>query len=286
MEIYLHVGLHKTGTTFIQDSLRISKSELIDSGVYYIPLNDLRRNLTHKLDSRKLSNSEIAGLRGYIESEVHKAKELGCKRIILSDENILGFPEQITNEIYWTAKVRLQNLNSVLSQFSVKKIVITMREYSSFYQSLFLESNKHKYMPIEQVNKQFLMSFNYLDLITLVQMIFKDTSLEAFIFEQFISDHDDLFKSISGLDNMEGVVSYSKEKRVSPSAQAYLDSEVVNGASGLSSKTKDYLHNCLMNSTYHDKLDKNLLFDDLEIVQLKEKYSRNRQVLRDSYLLR
>lgn len=273
MNIHLHVGFHKTGTTFIQDSLKNSRKSLISKGVYYVPLNELRNNITHKLNKRKLTNLELLDLKGYICSITERASSLGCNTIILSDENTLGFPIQVTNELYWTAKTRLYNLHYILDDIVVGKILLTVREYSNFFQSLFLEANKKRFVDTTQVNKSYLMSFSFFDIVKILNQVFKDANLEVITFESFVKSHNNFFRSITGLDNIDGIISYSNEKRVSPSPQAYLDSKEIYNLSTITNETKANVHRMLLNSSFHNKVNKSLIFTESEVDILKKKYA-------------
>ena len=83
-KLILHVGLHKTATTHLQAELNHEMEFLNYSGISYLSLNDFRGRVTSKL--------------GWVSSEELR-KEISdvvkYDRVILSDENIIGGPQEV-----------------------------------------------------------------------------------------------------------------------------------------------------------------------------------------------
>ena len=51
--IHLHLGAHKTATTYIQQILATNKNTLLENGVLYLPLTQTRAKLSKQIISRK-----------------------------------------------------------------------------------------------------------------------------------------------------------------------------------------------------------------------------------------
>ena len=281
MDVCLHIGLHKTGTTFVQDSLKISRSTLLQSGIFFVPLNQFRNKVTKHIGDSISNQCELEDL---VTSFFNDAKRSNCHTMILSDENLIGFPSQVTNDLYGTAGERLSVLKKVLASHQVKKIVLSVREYSSFYQSLFLEANKNRYISIERVNKSSLLTFSFFDIVREVEKNFPNSLVEIVFFEDFIKDNEIMFKSLTNLSSLEGIIEYSENKRISPSPLAYLESRTINQSPLLSRETKEYLHKSLMKSTYHEKIKDNLLFNKSEVSKLKKKYYEDCEACKKIFL--
>ena len=98
-DIILHLGLHKTGTTFVQESLKVSRRALIEQGLFYTPLNQMRNKITKNIGN-EYDEKKSQDLQTSIDIIASEAKNAGCHTMLLSDENILGFPSQITKKIY------------------------------------------------------------------------------------------------------------------------------------------------------------------------------------------
>ena len=286
MNVHLHLGFHKTGTTFVQDSLKKSSDDLLKEGLFYIPLNRLRLNFSNRLGKDEtLPYEQQALLDSFIDRMLVDAEKENSKLIVFSDENIIGFPAQITNALYWTAPNRVRRLRSLFAdKLKVKRITLSVREYSSFYQSLFIEANKRKFIPTAKVNKSKLMDFSFIDIVRLLQKVFPDSQIELVSFEDFVVDNSQLFNSITGLNNTKNI-KFSDNKRVSPSNLAYIDSEIIQNISSLSSDTKDYLHHELMQATHYAKSSKNLLFNEHDIKLLKARYIQELANLKKEGLL-
>lgn len=132
--VILHLGVHKTATTYTQSRLWNSKDELASSGVNYIRLAELRARLTSKLGGSQFTSQDVFNV---------LYPYLNCKRLIISDENILGGTDAPRKEkLYPKAKWKVEKLLSGLEGFDVV-IFLTLRNYPEYLVSRYSESLRH-----------------------------------------------------------------------------------------------------------------------------------------------
>lgn len=134
LKISLHLGVHKTATTYIQSRLYNSRDLLSENGVLYIPLGEIRELVTTRLNKKKYSSQDILeSLKPYME----------CDHLVLSDENILGGTNKpINGSIYQNAQRRLKRLLTALDGYDVD-VFITLRDYPDYFVSRYAEFLRH-----------------------------------------------------------------------------------------------------------------------------------------------
>ena len=133
--ISLHLGAHKTATTYIQQALEQSSDALRARGVGYIPLGEMRPAIT-----RSIGLSGIA--RGRAARRVLD-RYCDCRTLILSDENIPGLPVPGRRGLYYPRRrFRVRRLLRKLPRADVR-IFFAIRAYDSFVSSMYSEIIRH-----------------------------------------------------------------------------------------------------------------------------------------------
>jgi hypothetical protein len=132
----LHIGAHKTATTYMQKTLAINREELAAKGIHYDPLEVLRKNFTNSLQDPPKGNPEfVAALKDRIK----------VQDVIVSEENMPGVPgDLVRNGVYYAhARERLAHIG-VLLDVTAPEIFLAVREYSSFLVSMYCEYIRHR----------------------------------------------------------------------------------------------------------------------------------------------
>ncbi len=110
MKLVLHIGQSKTGTTSLQEFLRLNRSNLREQGVLYpdyyqknVPLNTLNHNsLAEELCG--FSRYPRLSTKEYFAQITEQAESFNCHTVILSGESFLGAPQVWrTEEDFFTA---------------------------------------------------------------------------------------------------------------------------------------------------------------------------------------
>ncbi len=192
MLIALHVGAHKTATTYVQKALDQSREPLRANGVGYPPLDRIRSTLTRRLD---LAGLGLASVTRRLLDEYRD-----CERIILSDENMIGGlkPSRGTKIFYGRRRARIGALVRRLKPNPVK-IYFAVRSYDEFASAIYCEYIRHNPFVdarsyLSRVN---LAQFSWIDVIaTLVELVGAE-SVTIWRYEDFTSLEDDVFGALT-----------------------------------------------------------------------------------------
>lgn len=133
-KIVLHLGIHKTATTSLQDFLWDNRNELRKKGASFTSLDKTRANISPLIRSHKVPDREI--LQGLIEKS-------GTDVDILSDENLMGLTGDIkTGKLYPYAGGRVRRL---CEQFDTRQIevLLCVRSPVKFFLSSYSEYIRH-----------------------------------------------------------------------------------------------------------------------------------------------
>lgn len=134
-KIILHLGLHKTATTALQSFFDRQARALAAAGAYYVPLKHMRSDVTPLLTS--LDDGKRVRLALLVEG-------IDKRTVLLSDENILGSPGDITRgALYPFARNRLETFCDEHREAQIT-LFITLREPQAFLASLYCEYLRHK----------------------------------------------------------------------------------------------------------------------------------------------
>jgi hypothetical protein len=137
MRIHLHIGAHKTATTFIQQAFQQNRSALNKAGIGYMPLRVVREKFTGSYD--ELSPS--ARIDDYLGDCFEGDVPAGITGLILSDENFFGTTRQSipSGILYPLAAERARALRQLLAGHEVT-VFLCIRSYDDFIASLYGEA--------------------------------------------------------------------------------------------------------------------------------------------------
>lgn len=138
-KINLHIGVHKTATTYLQRQLKTSAKELEANGVSYINFPNNRDSTTYLIWKATKGNliakrKLIENLSPYIDSD---------NDLIISDENIIGGVDSFCNELlYKDAYSRVKLLKSIFKNHRLT-VYITVRNPATYFPSMYCEYLRH-----------------------------------------------------------------------------------------------------------------------------------------------
>jgi len=142
--VNLHIGAHKTATTFIQKVLRASKGSLSGHGVKYVPMQNVRKNVTHGIRAHKnrgvSRSATVTRIREYVESRFPD----DYTTLVISEENLVGNCRELytKSDLYPDIAVRLQLVAEALQVYEVD-VYFCMRGYVDFLPSAYCEFLRH-----------------------------------------------------------------------------------------------------------------------------------------------
>lgn len=134
MVIVLHLGAHKTATTYVQNALELSRDRLADLDVGYVPLTELRSTVTELLGFGR------RGAPAAVDRLLEKYRD--CRRLILSDENIIGGLKPTRTGFYAKRGRRVSKLLNASGSHKFQ-IFFAVRSYDKFLSAMYCEYIRH-----------------------------------------------------------------------------------------------------------------------------------------------
>jgi hypothetical protein len=133
-KIIIHLGLHKTATTSLQEFLQGNAGKLLRRGVRYIPLQRMRTDVTPLFWSvDKSRRAKLTELLDAIDQET----------VLLSDENLIGTPGELTQGgLYTYAGNRVRTFCEDMKDSRIT-LFLTLREPHLFLTSMYSEYLRH-----------------------------------------------------------------------------------------------------------------------------------------------
>jgi hypothetical protein len=143
-EIAVHLGAHKTGTTWLQRRLRDGAGALAAAGIDYEPLARLRPAFTDGFE-RWVRARPGAPSPAVLRATLSALAARSPHRLLLSDENLMGdcFTFLRTGRLYPGFARRMDRLQEVLPQRPVR-VVLTIRDYAGFFPSAYIEALRYR----------------------------------------------------------------------------------------------------------------------------------------------
>lgn len=208
-KIIIHVGAHKTASTYIQEALAINADASAAAGRAYWPRERFRPSLANAVRrSQQLASSRRARWAARIGIDP-RDPSTGLRRLVsidygitLSEENLLGDPDQcFSGSLYPNAQRNLQVLKSALPERPVE-IMIALRSYPAFMSSLFGEALKNGAMVTPQQARAMrpTLSGGWQSVIASIRSIFPEAPITAWKYEDFARLEDGLLCRMSGLE--------------------------------------------------------------------------------------
>lgn len=151
--IRLHVGVHKTATTYLQQYLLQNHGTLAQEGLAYWPMENIRaqfklawdQQMQDRHSRRKRLGTRIRGdltltpMREWFDLD---------RNILLSEENLLGEGSDFFNgSIYPDAKARLTLLAKALPENQLLEVWLCLRSYPDFLASMYGEAARFWHVP-------------------------------------------------------------------------------------------------------------------------------------------
>jgi len=186
LQIHIHVGVHKTATTFIQSRLKGNLAKLNRAGIGYMPIWAFRTSFW-----KELMKIDPAGFR--IEDHLGDFFPRGAPKevrgIIISDENLLGLcgPMLRTGKLYGGARPRMAHLRKLLAGHEVT-LFCAVRRYDAFLASAYCEglrTNK-RYITFEDfTNRVNWKTISWLPVLNKIETGLQPDRVRYWRYEQF-----------------------------------------------------------------------------------------------------
>ncbi|MEM6586701.1 MAG: hypothetical protein AAF692_13195 [Pseudomonadota bacterium] len=227
--IRLHVGAHKTATTYIQDTLACNRDASAGAGVAYWPRETVRPLVNAMIRQRKEApRSTLARAKAYFSPSendpVARLRDLFSGRfdVTISDENLLGEAKDSFEEaLYLNARAQLITLKAALPETRLE-ILVALRSYDAFLSSLYAETLRNGAMirPEDAKSAQARVAGEWPRLIAEIRDTFPNARLVVWRYEDFGHLENDILARLSGLDGASLNKRDSAQATLNPSIKA------------------------------------------------------------------
>jgi len=141
VDVILHLGAHRTGTTTFQQVLGHNQAALEEAGVSFWGPKRTRAGLFHGLIKSRDGLDDTARRNGaraghVIRIEMDRLADAGCKSLIVSEENMLGALGANLNQqrLYPDAAFRLGRMAQAFDN-RVSRVALAIRAYEAWWPS-------------------------------------------------------------------------------------------------------------------------------------------------------
>lgn len=214
IEVIVHIGAHKTATTYIQNILEANMDLLRKHGIAYVPLSKLRQDkFIQQLNKNTIKNKDDFINRYNVNTE-------GTKRLIISEENISGSSAELynTGTLYAKLPENIKKIDKIFDGNTVKYLFCG-RNYSGYISAMYIEYIRHKpYVSFKEFTGK--INFETINWEKIIKSIQNSTKNEAIFwtYEYFRSDTQKIFEAITGINSIN--IAASVERRESVSSRA------------------------------------------------------------------
>lgn len=205
IELRLHLGAHKTATTHFQDLLEKNVEHLRKLNCLYIPRNQFRKNRIIKKLCKKYvmsQNKLVFWRRQPTLNDIMLESGDDIKRILISEENLLGSVRSLLTGSYSELGARLKPWTVLASQENVK-LFLSIRSYSEILPSAYSQAirNGARINNFEEYLDGWMNgSFSWVKLIANIRTYFPKSSITIWTFEDYIEDHGRFLEIFTGED--------------------------------------------------------------------------------------
>jgi hypothetical protein len=196
VQVILHIGTHKTGTSALQDFLRRNERVLARKNIYYARMAP-SRNLNHL--AKMVSKTRVPEIKAYFRSHIDKARARGAHTVVMSAESFYAmtmfFHKFNGRQIeYWNSEAAcVEFLHRTLPQGLPVRIVVFFRRQDHFLESIYatVVTSRAVAMPIDEFAIFFREALDYRRHLEIWSDLFPDCAV--FAYEQASKNISDFF---------------------------------------------------------------------------------------------
>ena len=137
MDVILHIGAHRTGTTSLQSYLQAHRAALLAQGCLALGPQVLRKGDFQGLFRHDARRAAVALAQCNLNRDLDRAAEAGLQRLLLSEENLIGHPRKMlaSGLLYPDLEPLLRRLGPRM-RLRVTRVGLGIRDYAEFWSSL------------------------------------------------------------------------------------------------------------------------------------------------------
>lgn len=206
MDVTLHLGAHRTGTTTLQKYLEENRDNLEEIGTEFWGPKQTRAGLFSGLEKRpnRLTNEETLHVKrscDLIWSALGRLEMKGVKSLIISEENMIGTMwGNLSNcQLYAETQDRLQQFADGF-EGHCKRVAISIRSYEEYWASLLTSlTERGRVIPGKQeMDRLVTQPRRWRDVITEISGVFPSAELVVWSFETMTGRVNDQLALLNG----------------------------------------------------------------------------------------
>lgn len=205
----IHIGVHKTATTHLQDQLESQSTNFLQLGLGYVSRLEARRARITKLLRKEKFNTFLppSAYLKKLQRSIHHSvdfNQVRIKSILISDENLLGSSRDLLYpgpHIYPHLEKRLKGIQ-LLSQDSSVEVYLSIRSYDSLLISAYSQCLRQgwgrRLPPLEFLLEQFSNSPpDWLSFLSRIQRQLPQARVRFWTFEDYITNQDFILQALT-----------------------------------------------------------------------------------------
>lgn len=204
MDIILHVGSHRTGSTSFQHYLRGNRADLMAQGTALWEPNMLRKGLFDGLFAApRMRNGRNLQRRamGRVRLHAAQAKRAGAKRLLVSEENMIGAPRACLRaaSLFPAIGERMARLDAAF-EGRITRVVMCIRAQDLWWSSVaaYGVGRGHDVPDANRIAALAASPRTWRDVITDLSCALPETEINVMPFEQFVGQSDHILEVATG----------------------------------------------------------------------------------------
>lgn len=276
MKIVLHLGAHKTASTYLQRRMQTHEDVLAEHGVFYRGPPDLRVGFPKSVIGRLMQPNPL-GMAA--RNAILEGRSVGAQRIVISEENLLGNLMNVPTGFYRRPGRILRPAVSELRGADVT-VLLSVRAYSTFYPSLYGQMLRARVSTrFRDLKQKFLQQRRGWPAMVadLMAKMPKEASLRLWKYEDFGEIRRTLYAELAGEAAAQKIKSVQHHNLPGPSTRAIqeIDKKLVAGER-LEPSEVEAIYRSFSKREGHAAFDP---WEDQERTLLDERYKRDLEEL-------
>jgi hypothetical protein len=205
MDIILHVGAHRTGSTSFQHYLRGNRARLFAQGTALWEPDMLRRGLFDGLFAKpRMQNGRDLQRRamGRVRLHAAQAKRAGAQRLLVSEENMIGAPRACLRAglLYPAIGERMARLDAAF-EGRISRVVMSIRAQDLWWSSVaaYGVGRGHALPDAPRIELLAAAPRSWRDVITDMACALPEAEIKVLPFEQFVGQADKMLTEATDL---------------------------------------------------------------------------------------
>lgn len=201
MDIILHVGAHRSGTTTFQHYLRDHSEYLNTHAIGFWGPGRTRKSIFPGLFRPRVTPKATGRAEGRVQMHVARTQALGIEQLLVSDENMIGSSRQClrSSALYPAIGERMSRISAAFGG-QITRVVMTIRAQDLWWASAaaYTVARSHPAPTCEQKDKIAQSSRTWRDVITDLACAVPEAELLVMPFEQNAGQPGMLFTAATG----------------------------------------------------------------------------------------